>query len=106
MAADPERHLVAERVRLSAAGGRAPGQRSRGARNLLTFQAGGRWVPTSTKPTDHGTRKDFLMLAPILLLAAALAGPPSRPDQAAPQGRGQSPTYGAIAREIVGDGRA
>ena len=44
------------------------------------------------------------MLAPILLLAAALAGPPSRPDQAAPLKVVASlTTYGAIAREIVGD---
>ena len=44
------------------------------------------------------------MLAPILLLAAALTGPPSRPDQAAPLKLVASlPTYGAIAREIVGD---
>jgi len=44
------------------------------------------------------------MLAPILLLAAALAGPPSRPGSAAPLKVVASlPTYGAIAREIVGD---
>jgi zinc/manganese transport system substrate-binding protein len=44
------------------------------------------------------------MLAPILLLAAALAGPPSRPGPAAPLKLVASlPTYGAIAREIVGD---
>jgi len=44
------------------------------------------------------------MLAPILLLAAALAGPPSRPGPAAPLKVVASlPTYGAIAREIVGD---
>jgi zinc/manganese transport system substrate-binding protein len=44
------------------------------------------------------------MLAPILLLAAALTSPPSRPDQASPLKLVASlPTYGAIAREIVGD---
>src|SRR5688572_20001520 len=43
------------------------------------------------------------MLAPILLLAA-LTGPPSRPGPAAPLKVVASlPTYGAIAREIVGD---
>jgi zinc/manganese transport system substrate-binding protein len=44
------------------------------------------------------------MLAPMLLLAAALGGPPSRPEAAAPLKVVASlPTYGAIAREIVGD---
>ena len=43
------------------------------------------------------------MLAPILLIAA-LTGPPSRPEPAAPLKVVASlPTYGAIAREIVGD---
>ncbi|HEU4524876.1 MAG TPA: metal ABC transporter substrate-binding protein [Gemmatimonadales bacterium] len=43
------------------------------------------------------------MLAPLLLLAA-LAGPPSRPEPAAPLKVVASlTTYGAIAREIVGD---
>ncbi len=43
------------------------------------------------------------MLAPMLLFAA-LAGPPSRPEPAAPLKVVASlPTYGAIAREIVGD---
>src|SRR5688572_24651408 len=49
-------------------------------------------------------RKDFPMLAPMLLLATALAGPPSGPEPAAPLKVVASlPTYGAIAREIVGD---
>ena len=44
------------------------------------------------------------MLAPMLLLAAALAGPPSRPESVDPLKVVASlPTYGAIAREIVGD---
>jgi len=44
------------------------------------------------------------MLAPILLLTAALAGPPSGPKPVAPLKVVASlTTYGAIAREIVGD---
>jgi zinc/manganese transport system substrate-binding protein len=44
------------------------------------------------------------MLAPMLLLATALAGPPSRPEPAVPLKVVASlTTYGAIAREIVGD---
>ena len=43
------------------------------------------------------------MLAPILLLAAALAGPPSRGPSRHLKVVASLTTYGAIAREIVGD---